>query len=167
MRRQIGHIEGVDDQPHLVGRGDMAHRLDLRLEGDHLLRLKPRRGEPVRLPPGVGAADQGRRGEDGERPAPDRAEAGGKAGEEEGGRRQQEADPGMGVRQDEIGGDAEAEPDRKPQRQLVPLRLGLRFQPIRNGGEMLQRPRLSRPIPYARGADIHGRHRPQPWRFRA
>ncbi len=96
MRRQIGRVQRVEDEPHLVRRGDMADRLHFRLEGDHLLRLKPRRRDTVRLPPGIGAADQGGHGEDGERTTPDGAEARREAGEQESRSREQKGDPRNG-----------------------------------------------------------------------
>ena len=71
----------------------------------------------------------GGRAEDGERPSPPRPETEREEGEEAGGRAEQEGDPGMAVRQGEISGDADAEPDRKPQRQLLAFRLGQRLEP--------------------------------------
>jgi hypothetical protein len=49
-------------------------------------------------------------------------------GQQTPGREQEESRPGAAVGQSEPGGRAEAEADRKPQRQLVPLGVGKRFE---------------------------------------
>jgi hypothetical protein len=170
-RRQAGRLDRTQDEPDGVAGGDRLHGFDVGGEGRRLLAGEPRRIDPVRLPPDVGAADDPRQREQRQRLAPARARRKRERQQRQGSRQQQEGDPRPLVWQDEPGRDARAKAHRDPQGKLVPLGVEPGFNPcIRtctNSTQPTPRAGLSSLLPYARGADVHGRHGSHPWRKRA
>jgi hypothetical protein len=93
------------------------------LERGHPRPLDPRRGDALGLPPDEATAHSRGQREDRDGPpgpAPRRER---QAGKGDGSAQEQEARPGEQVREREPRRDACPEPDRKPERQLVPLGL--------------------------------------------